>query len=452
MKRRIALVFGLMIVFGGIFMKKIEASVCVRDRMKLVGEMNRGYLIPGGSDSMVYLDANESTCDLKADSSIDGLTNNIKVTCNSDGSFSEELCDKECVYVDGKHTECAMTKNCQYSGIFYSGSKFDSKGEVKNDEIWDGTTVCDNDDKTILKCNASKNGTFEETDTICGETAGTKGTVCVNHIGAFGKKNASCDAAACLNSYGEITDYQGDVRCSSDGQMVITCDKGEWTDDISVEDYFSGKGVDGCVECVSDSLDNILCKKQGEYTLCDRYLDSSGKLVDYNTSSRIGGSVCIYNKIYACDSYPVYTEGGECVGEKPKCYIDKITGNAICGTNGEASENGYVSPQAINIDAYDPSMGCGANQTNVAGWCFPYDANGIASKLIQIIFGIAGGIAFLLMVYGFIMVATSSGDEKKLQAAKETITSAIVGLLVSIFALFLFRLIVVNILQIPGIS
>jgi len=50
------------------------------------------------------------------------------------------------------------------------------------------------------------------------------------------------------------------------------------------------------------------------------------------------------------------------------------------------------------------------------------------------------------------LVATSSGDEKKLQGAKETVTSAITGLLISIFALLLFRLIAVNILQIPGLS
>jgi len=56
------------------------------------------------------------------------------------------------------------------------------------------------------------------------------------------------------------------------------------------------------------------------------------------------------------------------------------------------------------------------------------------------------------MIYGFILIATSSGDEKKIQAAKETITSAIIGLLVCIFSVFILRLITVNILQIPGIS
>jgi len=98
---------------------------------------------------------------------------------------------------------------------------------------------------------------------------------------------------------------------------------------------------------------------------------------------------------------------------------------------------------------YDPT--CDGNGISTAFGCIPYDPSGFAAKFIQILFGIGGGIAFLLMVYGFILVATSSGDEKKLQGAKETITSAITGLLISIFALFLFRLIAINILKIPGI-
>jgi hypothetical protein len=56
------------------------------------------------------------------------------------------------------------------------------------------------------------------------------------------------------------------------------------------------------------------------------------------------------------------------------------------------------------------------------------------------------------MAYGFIQMATSSGDPKVLQGARETIQSAITGLLISIFALFILRLITVDILHIPGIN
>lgn len=102
--------------------------------------------------------------------------------------------------------------------------------------------------------------------------------------------------------------------------------------------------------------------------------------------------------------------------------------------------------------AYDPFKGCSSTSINTALGCVPVDIKTfISTWLLPNIFGIAGGIAFLLMVYGFILIATSSGDEKKVAGAKETITSAITGLLVCIFAVFILRLIAVNILQIPGI-
>lgn len=84
--------------------------------------------------------------------------------------------------------------------------------------------------------------------------------------------------------------------------------------------------------------------------------------------------------------------------------------------------------------------------------CVPVEMDKFISWLLPYLFGIGGGIAFVLMIYGFILMTTSNGDPKAMQGAKETVTSAIIGLLVCIFALFLLRLIAVDILQIPGIS
>jgi len=92
----------------------------------------------------------------------------------------------------------------------------------------------------------------------------------------------------------------------------------------------------------------------------------------------------------------------------------------------------------------------GDQGVNTALGCIPIGSSGFTSWILGWLFGIAGGIAFLLMVYGFILVATSGGDEKKVAGAKETITSAIVGLLVCIFAVFILKLVAVNILNIPG--
>ena len=65
--------------------------------------------------------------------------------------------------------------------------------------------------------------------------------------------------------------------------------------------------------------------------------------------------------------------------------------------------------------------------------------------------GIGGGIAFLLMLFGVFQIITSSGNPERLKAGQETITSAVIGLLMIIFSLFLLRLIGIEILQIfPG--
>jgi len=101
---------------------------------------------------------------------------------------------------------------------------------------------------------------------------------------------------------------------------------------------------------------------------------------------------------------------------------------------------------------------CGSSQTsenpmiNTALGCVPVAADKFVAWGLPYVFGIAGGISFLLMVYGFIVMATSAGDPKAVAGGRETVQSAIIGLLVSIFAIFLLKLITINILHIPGIN
>ena len=107
-------------------------------------------------------------------------------------------------------------------------------------------------------------------------------------------------------------------------------------------------------------------------------------------------------------------------------------------------------------DTWCTSTGHGADsadpQVNSALGCIPIKIDSFVGWLMPLIFGIGGGISFLLMVYGFIVVATSGGDPKKAQGGQETVSSAITGLLVCIFGLFILRLIAVDILHIPGIN
>lgn len=110
--------------------------------------------------------------------------------------------------------------------------------------------------------------------------------------------------------------------------------------------------------------------------------------------------------------------------------------------------------KVMAVDPFCPGFGPGSANPKIdtALGCVPVKIEGFVTWLLPILFGIVGGISFLLMVYGFILLSTSKGDPKVVQGARETISSAITGLLVSIFALFLLRLIAVDILQIPGIN
>lgn len=108
------------------------------------------------------------------------------------------------------------------------------------------------------------------------------------------------------------------------------------------------------------------------------------------------------------------------------------------------------------VMAVDAFAGCPQSKTNpqinTALGCVPVDMGQFIGWLLPVLFGIAGGISFILMVYGFILITLSKGDPKAVQGAKETITSAITGLLLSIFSIFLLRLIVTGILKLPGIN
>lgn len=131
-------------------------------------------------------------------------------------------------------------------------------------------------------------------------------------------------------------------------------------------------------------------------------------------------------------------EKNSCDGETPSCWGTSILPMCSC--------------QKTKFFCEDGSILVTNRRVNTALGCIPAKTDEFVAWLLPYVFGISGGIAFLLMVYGFITIATSGGDPKAIQGAKETITSAITGLLISIFAIFILRLIAVDILKIPGIS
>jgi len=75
------------------------------------------------------------------------------------------------------------------------------------------------------------------------------------------------------------------------------------------------------------------------------------------------------------------------------------------------------------------------------------DQNVFLGQILQWAVGIGGGIAFLLIVYAGFMVMTAAGDPERLKAGQELLTSAISGLILLVFSIFILRFIGIDILK-----
>jgi small-conductance mechanosensitive channel len=97
-----------------------------------------------------------------------------------------------------------------------------------------------------------------------------------------------------------------------------------------------------------------------------------------------------------------------------------------------------VSPAHAQLEScgIDTAIGCipVENTDSFMGWILGWAI------------GVGGGIAFLLIVYASFMIMTSQGDPTRLKAGQELLTSAISGLIMLIFSVFILKFIGIDIL------
>ncbi len=94
---------------------------------------------------------------------------------------------------------------------------------------------------------------------------------------------------------------------------------------------------------------------------------------------------------------------------------------------------------------------CGKEEIETAVGCINVsNPSSFITSILKIALGIGGGIAFFLMILGIFQIITSLGDPAKLNTGKELIWSAIAGLLMIIFSVFLLQFIGVQVLKLPG--
>ena len=123
-----------------------------------------------------------------------------------------------------------------------------------------------------------------------------------------------------------------------------------------------------------------------------------------------------------------------CCDSQPSCDTLKAGGQPA-GINNSKKE--------------DPTVGC-TNGINTAIGCIPVlnsdNGTAFAGFILRWGIGVGSGIAFLLIVYGGFMVMTSAGDPNRLKAGQELLTSAISGLILLIFSIFVLKFVGIDIL------
>ncbi len=137
----------------------------------------------------------------------------------------------------------------------------------------------------------------------------------------------------------------------------------------------------------------------------------------------------------------------------PYCQTNNPTTNTCCTQTSATTTPKNTSTPAPNGKGGVNPFCNGEDGINTAIGCIPItDGNAFVEWLFPRLLGVMGGIAFLLMLYGGFLIITAGGNQEKIKAGQETITSAVAGLIFAIFSLFLLQLIGVDILQIPGLQ
>lgn len=110
--------------------------------------------------------------------------------------------------------------------------------------------------------------------------------------------------------------------------------------------------------------------------------------------------------------------------------------------------NCEINPDNQKQESYICKTKSGKDGVDTAIGCIPIEQTNLISFILRWFIGIGSGVAFMLIILSSFLIMTSQGNPAKIQTGKEILISAITGLLLIIFSVFLLRNIGTNILQI----
>jgi len=236
--------------------------------------------------------------------------------------------------------------------------------------------------------------------------------------------------------------------------------------------YCLPTAIEGLTNCNENhDCDNNLGTTEGNNpAFCDtNYPDSCYEVVSTGLGDFL--TVCFAPKGSPTPSpQPCGTKGYICCPGPYYCEENltpqsTATGNCFCVDPNEPLPTGVPAPTGpLEFDPwlYDMDYLCKGNEDclnclyNNQSWtalgCLPTDPLELVKHFFPFLLGLGGLAAFSLIVVSGIRILTSRGNPEAVQEAKETITSAVVGLLFIILSLFLLRLIGIEIFKIPGLG
>lgn len=159
-----------------------------------------------------------------------------------------------------------------------------------------------------------------------------------------------------------------------------------------------------------------------------------------------GAAVAACGKRVACQSNDPFHLGVTCCDSPIECPV----GTKLFGAS-QVTQVCDVIQDTNQRAACKLCMGNGDASWTAIG-CIETEPSKFIAKFLTLGIGLAGGIAFLLILFAGFQILTSAGNPEQLNAGKELMGSSIAGLLLIIFSIFLLRVIGVNILGIPGFN
>ena len=108
----------------------------------------------------------------------------------------------------------------------------------------------------------------------------------------------------------------------------------------------------------------------------------------------------------------------------------------------------FLLLQSSTLSVRADDVLCNGTGINTAIGCLSVldNQNAFLADILKWAVGIGGGIAFLLIVYAGFMIMTAAGNPERLKAGQELLTSALSGLVLLVFSIFILKFIGVDIL------